>query len=80
MVASLPSLRWYRVVCAGAKPGQIVRGRAQSHNPDGALRQVMRVNRLSFTAVASIYRVDSHGLPVRRQDVRIRLPRMEEVK
>jgi len=81
MAISVPtSLHWYQVVCAGAKPGQVVRGRVQADNPDVALREVMRVNRLSFTVVASIYRLGSHGAPSRRQNVRVRLPRVEGVQ
>jgi len=75
------SLHWYQVVISDGRPvGPDLRARIRAATPDAALRDVMRVNRLSFTVVASIYRLGSHGAPSRRQNVRVRLPRVEGVQ
>ena len=70
-----PSLRWYRVVLAG-QGGIDVRQSIQASSPDRALRAVMRMYRLSYTADAFIWRLFSQCGPSRRWNVRCRLPRV----
>lgn len=68
-------LKWYRVVLSDGSPiGPDLRVRVQAKNPDGALREVMRVQRVSFAASASIWLLGRSGAPTVRSGVRCRLP------
>jgi|GEM_PF-6243486 len=80
MTVASTSLYWYQVVASdGKQVGPDLRARVRADNPDTALRMVMRAGRMRFAAQASIYRLGSHGAPSRRQNVRVRLPRVEGV-
>jgi len=78
------SLHWYQVVLFDGRPiGCGLRARVQATNPDAALRDVMRVRHIPYAAFASIWLLGDRGwvgAPVRRQNVRVRLPRVEGVQ
>jgi len=74
----LSDLKWYRVVVSDGSPiGPDLRARVQAKNPDAALREVMRVQRIGFVASASIWLLGRSGAPTLRTGVRCRLPRVQ---
>ena len=80
-MAATVSLHWYQVVLSDGRPiGCDLRARVQATNPDAALRDVMRVRHISYAAFASVWLLGDRGrsgAPVRRQNVRVRLLRVE---
>jgi hypothetical protein len=68
-------LKWYRVVVSDGSPNvPDLRVSVQAKNPDAALREVMRVQRVSFAASASIWLLGRAGAPTVRSGVCCRLP------
>ncbi len=70
-------LKWYRVVISDGTIGPDLRARVAAKNPDAALREVMRVQRIGYAASASIWLLGRSGAPTLRSGVRCRLPRVQ---
>ncbi len=69
-------LKWYRVVISDGLPiGPDLRARVPAKNPDAALREVMRAQRIGYAVSASIWLLSRSGAPTLRTGVRCRLPR-----
>lgn len=74
-MAATVVLRWYRVALLAHG---LVYDEVQARNPDAAIRLLMRSCGLSFANFAHVQLLGHGSRPtIRRQNIRIRLPRME---